>query len=308
MPLHPEVVLAARGRWKPSGLRPPRSRDRSRRGPPARALLRPPTEDCFEILDIDAGGVPARMYRAGSGPVAARPARVVPRRRLGARRHRHATTTCAASLSQPRPATRCSASTTASLRERPVPGRPRRLRPTRLEWAFENTDDLGRRRRRGSPSAATRLAATSPRSCATSCRVLRRSAFELLVYPVTDARVGTLSHTENAEGYFLTASGMHVVHATSTCRMVWGPVRTLACSTAAWRTDDRSPAGAARHSSITAGVRPAARRGREPYADAAWPTGRRGHEQRPLRRADPRLLLDARFLLDDAAYGAGDRG
>src|SRR6188472_560792 len=29
-----------------------------------RALLRPPTEDCYEILDVDAGGIPARLYRS----------------------------------------------------------------------------------------------------------------------------------------------------------------------------------------------------------------------------------------------------
>ncbi len=66
MPLHPEVVsllalMEAVGAPSAEEQGPVEARAARR------ALLRPPTEDCFEILDIDAGGVPARMYRAAPG-------------------------------------------------------------------------------------------------------------------------------------------------------------------------------------------------------------------------------------------------
>ena len=60
--------------------------------------------------------------------------------------------------------------------------------------------------RRASPSGATRPAATWPPSSASSSG--DRLAFQLLVYPATDAAMSTPSCTENGEGYLLTKASM----------------------------------------------------------------------------------------------------
>ena len=167
-------------------------------------MLRPPTEDCFEILDIDAGGVPARMYRAAPG--LSPPGLLVWFHGGGwvlgdIDTHDNVCRTL----------NNRTGHTVLSVDYRLAPEDPFPaglddcVRAT--EWAFENTDVLGVDAERiavGGDSAGGNLAAVV-------CHVLSGAApirFQLLVYPVTDARAGTPSYTENAEGYFLTASGM----------------------------------------------------------------------------------------------------
>jgi len=73
------------------------------------------------------------------------------------------------------------------------------------KWAYDNAASLRADPERlavGGDSAGGNLAAI----IATAGIVPLR--FELLVYPVTDLRAGHASHTENAEGYFLTSSAM----------------------------------------------------------------------------------------------------
>jgi acetyl esterase len=203
MPLHPEVVsllalMEAVGAPSPEEQGPVEARAARR------ALLRPPVEDCFEILDVDAGGVPARLYRAAPGTT--RPGLLVWFHGGGwvlgdIDTHDNVCRTL----------TNRTGHTLLSVDYRLAPEDPF---PTGLDdcvrattWACENTAVLGVDAERiavGGDSAGGNLAAVV-------CNLLADSSsirFQLLVYPVTDARAGTPSYTENAEGYFLTASGM----------------------------------------------------------------------------------------------------
>ncbi len=73
------------------------------------------------------------------------------------------------------------------------------------KWAYEHAAELRADPDRlavGGDSAGGNLAAVVATSGVAPLK------FELLVYPVTDLRAQTASHTENAEGYFLTGSAM----------------------------------------------------------------------------------------------------
>jgi acetyl esterase len=72
-------------------------------------------------------------------------------------------------------------------------------------WAHANAADLGADPERiavGGDSAGGNLAAVVAQLAPAPL------VFSLLVYPVTDARLGHPSHAENAEGYFLSTVGM----------------------------------------------------------------------------------------------------
>ncbi len=203
MPLHPEVVsllelMEAAG--APSAEEQGAVAARAAR----RALLRPPTEDCFEILDVDAGGVPARVYRAAPGT--SRPGLLV---------WFHGGGWVLGDIDTHDDVCRTlnnrTGHTVLSVDYRLAPEHPF---PAGLDdcvqattWAFENADALGIDAARiavGGDSAGGNLAAVV-------CQLLSDTApirFQLLVYPVADARAGTPSYTENAEGYFLTAAAM----------------------------------------------------------------------------------------------------
>jgi acetyl esterase len=74
-----------------------------------------------------------------------------------------------------------------------------------VRWARTNAGALGLDPERiavGGDSAGANLAAVV---CQTAPVPLRQ---QILVYPVTDARGGSASYVENADGYFLTAAGM----------------------------------------------------------------------------------------------------
>ncbi len=167
-----------------------------------RALLRPPTEDCFEIRDLDAGGVPARLYRAV--PDTTRPGLLV---------WFHGGGWVLGDLDTHdnvcRTLTNRTGHTVLSVDYRLAPEAPF---PAGLDdcmaataWAHEHADELGvdpGRLAVGGDSAGGNLAAVVCQSPPAPIR------FQLLVYPVTDARANTPSYVENAEGFMLTASGM----------------------------------------------------------------------------------------------------
>ena len=201
MPLHPEVVSLLA---MIDELGAPSAEEQ---GPIAaraarRAAVPPPTEDCFEILDVDAGGVPARLYRAVPGTT--RPGLLVWFHGGGwvigdVDTHDHVCRTL----------NNRTGHTVLSIDYRLAPEDPF---PAGLDdcveatrWAFANAEVLGvdvERIAVGGDSAGGNLAAVV-------CHLLTEPIrFQLLVYPVTDCRGGTPSYTENAEGYFLTATGM----------------------------------------------------------------------------------------------------
>lgn len=74
-----------------------------------------------------------------------------------------------------------------------------------LEWVHAHAGDLGvdpDRLAVGGDSAGGNLAAVVANSSSVPLR------FQMLIYPVTDARRGSKSYQENAEGFRLTAAGM----------------------------------------------------------------------------------------------------
>jgi len=169
----------------------------------ARAELAPPVlERCHDTVDLDAGGVPARLYRPA--PADGAPGLIVWFHGGGwvlgdlashdnichslALRSGHAVLSVAYRLAP----------------EAPFPaGLGDCIQATR--WAYANASDLGIDPERiavGGDSAGANLAAVV-------CHVAPVPlVFQLLVYPVADARMDTNSYDENGEGLFLTAASM----------------------------------------------------------------------------------------------------
>ena len=167
-----------------------------------RALLRPPTEDCYEILDVDAGGVPARLYR--SAPTLHAPGLVV---------WFHGGGWVVGDLDSHdnicRALTNRTGHTVLSIGYRLAPEDPFPAGLTdcieATKWAYENASTLGvdpERLAVGGDSAGGNLAAVV---CQRSPLPIR---FQVLVYPVTDGTATSPSYEENATGYSLTATGM----------------------------------------------------------------------------------------------------
>lgn len=201
MPLHAEtrslLEFVAQSGTTPTELQDPATARAERA-----ALAPPVTERCHATRDVDAGGVPARLYLPeptddppglllwfhGGGWV------------IGdleshdnvchslARRSGHAVLSVAYRLAP----------------EAPFPaGLGDCIQATR--WASANAAELGVDPERiavGGDSAGANLAAVVTHVGPVPLR------FQLLVYPVTDARATTPSYSENAEGYFLTAAAM----------------------------------------------------------------------------------------------------
>ncbi len=286
MPLHPEVVslLALM-----EAVGTPTAEEQ---GPVAarasrRELLRRPTEDCFEILDLDADGVPCRLYRAMPGT--SRPGLLV---------WFHGGGWVLGDLDTHdnicRTLNNRTGHTVLSVDYRLAPENPF---PAGLDdsvratsWALDNADVLGIDTDRiavGGDSAGGNLAAVV-------CHLLPSVPirFQLLVYPVTDARAATPSYTENADGFFLTASAMK-----------WFIDQYLSGDEGSNDDPRVSPvlastetlAGSPPALVITSGFDPLPRRRRALRRPAE--RSRRGHDPRPLPGPDPRLLLDARLPL-----------
>ena len=169
----------------------------------ARAELAPPVlERCHETIDLDAGGVPARLYRPA--PSETEPGLLLWFHGGGwvlgdlashdnichslALRSGHAVLSIGYRLAP----------------EAPFPaGLGDCIHATR--WAHANAAELGVDPDRiavGGDSAGANLAAVV-------CHVAPAPlVFQLLVYPVADARMATPSYIENGEGLFLTATSM----------------------------------------------------------------------------------------------------
>ncbi len=168
-----------------------------------RAELAPdPTEECHEIRDVDADGVPCRLYLPEPGE--ALPGLLV---------FFHGGGWVIGDLDSHdnicRSLTNRSGHAVLSVDYRLAPEAPF---PAGLddcvqatEWAHANASELGVGANRiavGGDSAGANFAAV----------VVHESpvpiAFQLLIYPVTDCRMGSGSYAQNAEGYFLTKSSM----------------------------------------------------------------------------------------------------
>ena len=163
--------------------------------------IRPPTISLAEIRDVDAGGVPARLYRPTDG------------RGLGLAVYFHGGGWVVGSLDTHDHVARALASESAcavlSIDYRLAPEHPF---PAGLQdaftasrWASANAGRLGCDPDRvaiGGDSAGANLAAVVTQSGSPPVR------FQLLVYPVTDARCGTRSHEAQKDGPWLTQAGM----------------------------------------------------------------------------------------------------
>lgn len=168
-----------------------------------RAEMAPPvTEECHEIIEIDADGVPARLYRPqpggqlpglliwfhGGGWVLGDLESHENICRTLTNRSGHAVLSVAYRLAP----------------EDPFPaGLGDCITATR--WAHAHADELKvdpGLLAVGGDSAGANLAAVV-------CHIAPAPIdFQILVYPVADLRFGTDSYLENADGYFLTASSM----------------------------------------------------------------------------------------------------
>lgn len=164
------------------------------------ALRRPAVEPCHEIRDVDAGGVRARLYRPGDETT-------------GLLVWFHGGGWVLGDLDMSEDVCRRMASGSghsvlsidyALAPEHAFPG-PLTDCVTATRWAHANADALGIDPDRiavGGDSAGANLAAVVAQLRPVPL------ALQALVYPVTDARMGTASYVENAEGYFLTAAAM----------------------------------------------------------------------------------------------------
>jgi len=201
MPLHAETV-ALLAFMEEMGAAPVEQQEPAIARAERAALAPPVTEPCHATRDVDAGGVPARLYLPE--PNGELPGLLIWFHGGGwvigdleshdnvchslAGRSGHAVLSIAYRLAP----------------EDPFPAAlGDSIQATR--WAHANAAELGvdpDRLAVGGDSAGGNLAAVVAYVAPVPLR------FQLLVYPVTDARAATPSYSENAEGYFLTAAGM----------------------------------------------------------------------------------------------------
>ena len=164
------------------------------------ALRRPAVEPCHEIRDIDAGGIPARLYRPGDDTT-------------GLLVWFHGGGWVLGDLEMAEEVCRRMASLSghsvlsidyALAPEHPFP-EPLTDCITATRWAHANAAMLGVDPDRiavGGDSAGGNLAAVVAQLRPVPL------ALQTLVYPITDARMGTASYVDNAEGFYLTAAAM----------------------------------------------------------------------------------------------------
>ena len=200
MTLHPEArswldMVAALGEPPLADQTPDEARQRSR------SRRRPPTEPIRDVHDLDAGGVPARLYR----PVDADD--------LGLLVYFHGGGWVLGDLDGHdhvcRSLANRSGAMVLSVSYRLAPEHPF---PAGLEdavtvtrWAHDHASTLG--------ADAARLAIGGDSAGANLATIVGHLApapltFQLLVYPITDARGGSQSFVDNADGYYLTAASM----------------------------------------------------------------------------------------------------
>jgi acetyl esterase len=200
MPLHPQAaslleLMATIGDAPVETVTPTEARAARR------ARQRPPTEAVHEIRDVDAGGVPARLYRPND------------RDDLGLLVYLHGGGWVIGDLESHDNVCRVLANGSGhavlSLDYRLAPEHPFPAGlddcVAGLQWAHANATSLGCRADRlaiGGDSAGGNLAAVVANEQVVPL------LFQLLVYPVTDATRAQPSYTENATGLFLSRDGM----------------------------------------------------------------------------------------------------
>ncbi|CAB4860714.1 unannotated protein [freshwater metagenome] len=200
MPLHPQAqtlltLMANLGLAPIESGTPQQARD-SRA-----ARLVPATEAIHEIRDVDAGGVPARLYRPDA------------QQGLGVLVYLHGGGWVVGDLESHDNVCRSLANRSGhavlSVDYRLAPEHPfpaalgDSVQATR--WAHANAESLGcdpQRLAIGGDSAGANLAAVVAQIAPVPLR------YQMLIYPVADCRCGTASYAENATGYFLTATAM----------------------------------------------------------------------------------------------------
>lgn len=162
---------------------------------------RPSTEVVHEVRDLDAGGVLARLYRPND------------RTDLGVVVYLHGGGWVIGDLESHDAVCRSlangSGNAVVSVDYRLAPEHPFPAAledsVTALRWVHANAEALGCRNDRiaiGGDSAGANLAAAVTHLAPVPL------VFQLLVYPVTDCTCSQPSYTDNAEGYFLSASAM----------------------------------------------------------------------------------------------------
>jgi acetyl esterase/lipase len=200
MPLHPEAQALLR-QFDALGDPPIESSTPEAVRALRTSRIRPPTMALAEIRDVDAGGVPTRLYRPSQDAI------------LGLVVYFHGGGWVLGSVATHDHVARALAAESGcavlSVDYRLAPEHPF---PAGLDdafavsaWTHENARSLGCDSDRlaiGGDSAGANLAAVVTQSGRFPFR------FQLLVYPVTDARGGTASYEELADGFWLTRAGM----------------------------------------------------------------------------------------------------
>ena len=208
MPLHPQAqalcdLVNAMGEVVPSNERLQEIRDGFAG---LVAMTAGESEAVFAVEDVDADGVPARVYRPSPDPD--RPVIV----------YFHGGGWTIGAVDQYDLVTRQIANMTDAI----VVSVDYRLAPEHpfpaavddcwraLVWTAKNASSFG-----GDTSRLAVMGDSAGGNLAAVCALLARDAgtpeiaMQVLVYPVVDCDFGTASYRENAEGYFLTAADMH---------------------------------------------------------------------------------------------------
>lgn len=200
MPLHPQAQALLLGLEQLGA--PPFESGTPQQARDARNARRiPATEQVHEIRDLDAGGVPCRLYRPSTDDS------------LGLLVYLHGGGWLLGDLDSHDNVCRSLANRSGhavlSVDYRLAPEHPfpaplgDAIQATR--WAFANATSFGCDPSRigiGGDSAGANLAAVVAQIAPIPLRL------QMLIYPVTDCRCVSPSYTENATGYFLTAAAM----------------------------------------------------------------------------------------------------
>jgi acetyl esterase len=198
--LHPQTIQLLQ--FMDSLGDPPFEEDTPEAARERRAARRlPPTVDVAEIRDVDAGGVPARLYHPRPGTTS------------GLTVFFHGGGWVIGDLDSHDNVCRSLAARSGhavlSIDYRLAPEHPfpiglgDAVQATR--WAAEHASELG--------ADATRLAVAGDSAGGNLAAVVAQLApvrlrYQLLIYPVTDARMATPSYGQFADGHFLTAAAM----------------------------------------------------------------------------------------------------
>ena len=164
--------------------------------------LRPPTVTLAEIRDVDAGGVPARLYRPSAEPGLGLLVFLHGGGWVLGNLDTHDNLARALADEVAAPSSRSTTGWLPSIRSPPV-CRTRSRRPHGRARTPRRSAATPARLAIGGDSAGANLAAVVTQAGTIPFR------FQLLVYPVTDARGGSASYEAQKDGPWLTEAGMH---------------------------------------------------------------------------------------------------